>query len=352
MLNLNFKAAVLFRQNSKLKIINIRPQDYLDKGQILIKIMYSGICGSQIGEISGVKGKDKFLPHLLGHEATGIVKKIGPDVKNFKISDKVILHWKTSRGINSKNPYYFYKKTKINSGKVTTFSEYSIVSENRLSKIPKGINFKNGVIFGCAATTGFGIVNRDVKIKKNESALVFGCGGVGLNIIQAAAINKAYPIIVIDQFKKRLNFSKKHGATHCIVFKKNFKELEKKINAIIVKNKLNYFIDTTGNTKIIEFGFKTINAKNGKLVLVGVQKQKEKMSINTLPLLLGKKIIGTYGGNCKPYVDIVKINKLFKLNKINLDSFYTKIYSLNKINKAISDMKNGKIQGRCLIKMH
>ena len=131
MQNLSFKAPVLFKQKNKLKIIKIKPQKILLKGQVLVKVLYSGICGSQLGEISGVKGKDKFLPHLLGHEATGIVEKIGPKVKNFKKSDKVILHWKISKGINAVNPYYFYKNKKINSGKVTTFSQYSIVPENR-----------------------------------------------------------------------------------------------------------------------------------------------------------------------------------------------------------------------------
>ena len=72
-----------------------------------VKIIYSGICGSQLGEIDGVKGKDRYLPHLLGHEATGIVQEVGPGVKNFKNLDKVILHWKISKGCNSQNPYFF-----------------------------------------------------------------------------------------------------------------------------------------------------------------------------------------------------------------------------------------------------
>ena len=209
MLELNFRAAVLFKQNSNLKIIKIKSNTKLSRGQVLVKIFYSGICGSQLGEISGVKGKDKFLPHLLGHEGTGIVKKVGPGVKYFKVDDKVILHWKKSKGIDAKNPTYYFKDNKVNSGKVTTFSEFSIVSENRLTKIPKGLDYKDAVIFGCAATTGFGIVNRDVKIKKNDSTLIFGCGGVGINISQAASINKSYPIIAIDKFTKRLKFSKK-----------------------------------------------------------------------------------------------------------------------------------------------
>ena len=352
MQNLNFKAAVLFKQKTKLKIIKIKPQKTLLKGQVLVKVLYSGICGSQLGEISGVKGKDKFLPHLLGHEATGIVEKIGPNVKNFKKLDKVILHWKISKGINAVNPYYFYKNKKINSGKVTTFSQYSIVSENRLTKIPKGLGFKSSVIFGCAATTGFGVVKNDAKIKKNESLILFGCGGVGLNILQAAIINGVKLILVVDKNNKQLFFSKKYGGTHRFLFKNNFQKLNKLINKLTKNKKFDNFIDTTGNKKIIEFGLSVINPIKGKLILVGVQKYNEKISFNTLQVQLGKKIIGSHGGNTKPNIDIPKINKLFRANNINLNKFYTKTYILNDINKAISDMKNGKIQGRCLIKMH
>ena len=262
------------------------------------------------------------------------------------------MHWKKSKGIDAKNPTYYFKDNKINSGKVTTFSEFSIVSENRLTKIPIGLDYKEAVIFGCAATTGFGIVNRDVKIKKNDSSLIFGCGGVGINILQAASINKSNPIIAIDKFTKRLKFSKKHGASHFLNFKGNFGELRNKIFKILKDKPLNYFIDTTGNTKVIEFGLKIINPKKGNLVLAGVQKENEKISFNTLQLLLGKKIIGSHGGNCKPHIDIYKIHQSFKKNNIKIKNFYTKTYSLDKINKAISDMKNGRLNGRCLIKIH
>ena len=107
--------------------------------------------------------------------------------------------------------------------------------------------------------------------------------------MQAASINKSNPILAVDKFKKRLKFSKKHGASHFLNFKGNFEELRNKIFKILKDKPLNYFIDTTGNTKVIEFGLKIINPKKGNLVLAGVQKQNEKISFNTLQLLLGKK---------------------------------------------------------------
>ena len=90
---IKIKAAVLEEINKKLIIKNVYHKNDLRNNQILVKIKYSGICGSQLGEVNGIKGKDKFLPHLLGHEATGIIEETAKNVKNFKKNDKVILHW-------------------------------------------------------------------------------------------------------------------------------------------------------------------------------------------------------------------------------------------------------------------
>ena len=115
---INFNAAILHKQNSNLNIGKIRTQESLLKGQVLVKINYSGICGSQIGEIKGVKGKDNYLPHLLGHEGSGTVIKKHSSVKKVKLGDFVILHWKKSQGIQSVNPEYFF-------GNKTSFSRIS-----------------------------------------------------------------------------------------------------------------------------------------------------------------------------------------------------------------------------------
>ncbi len=345
------KSAVLFKTNSKLRLLDINFSDKLTKGQVLVKISFSGICGSQIGEIKGVKGKDNFLPHLLGHEASGIVVKVGNGVKKVKKKDKVILHWKKSNGLSAQNPKYFFKNKLINAGPITTFNEYSIVPENRITKIPKNINLREAVIFGCAATTGYGVVNYNAKIKKNNSVVVFGSGGVGLNIIMSANIKLAKQIIALDNYKNRLEFSKKFGATNIICTKnKSLKEIKKSILEVTGDKGPDIFIDNTGNVKIIELGYEIIN-KKGKIILVGVPNYKKKIKIYTLPLHLGKKIIGSHGGSIYPKRDIPKIANNIKKNNIDLNNFYEKTYTLNKINNAISDMIRGKISGRCLIKM-
>ena len=145
---LQIKAAILYKQKQKLKIKKISHSGILKKGQILVKIYYSGICGSQIGEINGVKGKDPYLPHLLGHEGSGKILKTYKNCKKFKANDRVILHWQKSNGINAPTPNYLSKNEIVNAGNVTTFSNFAIISENRLTKIPINLSYKNAVVFG------------------------------------------------------------------------------------------------------------------------------------------------------------------------------------------------------------
>ena len=116
MIKKKFKAAILSKINSDLKVKKIEIKTKLKKGQVFVKLKYSGVCGKQIDEINGTGGKDNFLPHLLGHEGSGVVKAIGPGVKKIKKGDKVILHWIKGRGIQSDTPEYVYNGKKINAG--------------------------------------------------------------------------------------------------------------------------------------------------------------------------------------------------------------------------------------------
>ena len=346
---INMKAAVLDKLNAPLKILKVDLPEYLDFGQVLVKIHYSGICGSQIGEINGVKGPDKYLPHLLGHEGSGTVIETGKGVKFIKNGEKVILHWRKSQGIDSKTPVYYYKGKKINAGFVTTFNEYAIVSENRLTKLNHSFDLIKAPLLGCSLTTGFGVVENNANIRVSESVVIYGSGSLGLSMVIAASVAGAYPIIAIDCYKNKLILAKKLGASH-IIQSNNYKIILSKIKKILNKDELNTFIDNTGNPKIIELGYNLID-KKGKLILVGVPNKKDKIKIHTLPMHFGKKIIGSEGGDSKPEIDIPRIIKLIKNKKIKLDNIISKIYTLDNINKAIKDVKTGKIDGKCIIKL-
>lgn len=346
--NLKMEAAILTAQNKPLIVDKVNLPDSLEVGQVLVKVHISGICGSQIGEIKGVKGPDKFLPHLLGHEGCATVLETGPGVRNLKKDDLVVLHWRKGKGIESKPPIYKWKGNNLNAGWVTTFNSHAIVSENRCTVIPKDTNKELAALFGCAITTGFGVIENNVRLKLGESLVVFGAGGIGLNIIQAASLMSAWPIIAIDLHNNRLDLAKKIGATHVINSSKE--DVQKKIKEVLNNEKLDVFIDNTGNPRIIELGYEITSFK-GKVVLVGVPRKGNNINIYSLPLHFGKTIIGSHGGESKPEEDIHRYLNLIKNKSIEFEHIISKRFGINDINEALSVMQDGKTAGRVLIQL-
>lgn len=344
-----FKAAVLVKQRKPLKILNLKMPEKLDFGQVLVKIIFTGICGSQIGEIEGVKGKDKYLPHLLGHEGTGVVAKVGPGVKSIKVGNYVSLHWKKNKTINAKPFTYFSGSKKINSGNVTSFSKFSVISENRLTKIPKAVaRNKISALFGCCLLTGFGVIKNDLKIKSKDRVAIFGVGGLGLaNLIYLKKIG-VKKIICFDIDQNKLTKSLSLGCSEIV----NVKNKEKnEIIKFLLKNNINKIIENTGNISNIESAYDGLSS-NGVLCLVGVPKHNEKIKIHTLPIHFGKRIIGCHGGTNNPGKDINTYIKMFKKNNFkDLEVLVGKVGKLKNINLAISQIKNSSVNGRYLIKI-
>ena len=206
-----FKAAILEKLNSPLKIDYISFDGKLLKGQILVKILYSGICGSQLGEIQGIKGKDNYLPHLMGHEGIGEVLDINQKVKKVKKGDYVLLHWMPSRGINSPVPSYEWKNKKVNAGNLTTFNTLAVVSENKLTKISKKQSQnKKVLLLGCTASTAIGSAKKLTKINLKDYVAVSGCGSIGLNIIQYAKYIGVKHIVAVDINDSKLKLAQKN----------------------------------------------------------------------------------------------------------------------------------------------
>ena len=314
-----FKAAILFEQNQPLVVEEICFKSSLKVGQVLVKLHESGICGSQLGEIKGVKGRDKYLPHLLGHEGCATVLEVGPGVDNVKPDDLVVLHWKPGKGIQSATPEYFLNNKRINAGWVTTFNTKAIVSENRCTKIPKETNHSLATMFGCAITTAFGVVENNAHLKMGESVVVYGAGGIGLNIIQASSLRSAYPIIAVDLFENRLNLASELGASHIINASKSDLDVKKEIKKALDNYQLDCFIDNTGIPSIIELGYEMISS-DGRVVLVGVPRIGSNINIYSLQLHFGKKLIGSHGGEAMPELDIKRFLKLFNNNIYLIDA--------------------------------
>lgn len=342
------KAAILVEQRKPLVIDEVELPQTLEVGQVLVKIHYSGICGSQLGEIDGAKGEDKFLPHLLGHEASATVMETGPGVKHVKSGDTVVLHWRKGLGIEGAPPNYKWRGNKLNAGWIATFNEYAIVAENRMTAIPSDSNLEVAALFGCAVTTGFGVIENNAKVRIGESVVVFGAGGVGLNIVQAANLVGAYPVIAVDLFDNRLALAKEMGATHLINSKTQDAKVE--IEKILGVNNLDQFIDNTGQPSIIEMGYQ-ITKSVGKVTLVGVPKKGNNIHIYSLPLHFGKLIAGSQGGEAVPNIDIPRYLSMYRNKRIELSNIITKKISIDEINQGIEMIRDGTIAGRLFIKL-
>ena len=167
----HMRGAVLWETGRPLRVENQIEVPILQHGQILVKLAYSGVCRSQLMEVRGKRGKDVHLPHLLGHEGSGQVVASGNGVSKVSPGDWVILGWIKGHGIDACGAKFRLDDQEINSGPVTTFSTYTIVSENRVVPLPTDVSKDVAVLFGCSLPTGAGIIMNEIKPKKGSSIL-------------------------------------------------------------------------------------------------------------------------------------------------------------------------------------
>lgn len=333
------KAAVLEKINSPLSIKEVELTE-LKVGQVLVKVLMSGLCGAQLHEIKGYKGNEKFLPHLMGHEGCGIVQEVGPGVMTVKVGDKVVMHWRPGSGIEAPFPSYVLDGKSMSSGKVTTLSEYSIVSENRLTVVPQDTPPELCAILGCALTTAMGIIDNEIDLKFGESIAIIGCGGVGLNLIQAAAMKSACPIIAIDNNENKKQICLDHGASK---FASSLDEVEGKVDIVI---------DTTGIPEVISKGISILSG-TGRMVLVGQPapgKFVEVMNAVNLFNGVGQSIKATQGGKTNPQEDIPRYVKLYNQGILDISKLITHRFKLEQVNEAFDLLKSGNA-GRIMIEI-
>lgn len=339
------RAAILVEQKKPLVLEDVDvPAPKL--GQVLVKVLTSGICGSQVGEIEGVKGPDRFLPHLLGHEGCGEVLEVGEGVRHAKPGDRVVLHWRKGAGLESVTPVYGSRIGRVNAGWVTTFNDLAIVSENRVTAIPAEIDPEIAALFGCAVTTGFGVVTNNARLAIGESLAVFGAGGIGLNIVQGAALAGGHPIIALDRFDNRLDLARSLGATHAINVTKA--DAAEEIRRIVGHDGVDVAVDNTGNVDVIALASRVTNAR-GRTVLVGVPPKDSTAAISTLPLHFEKQLTGSHGGECRPEIDIPHYVRMVREGRLSLGSLVGRRYPLADINAAIADMTSGRLAGRAVV---
>lgn len=309
----------------------------LKPGQVLVEISFSGICHTQILEARGHRGKDSFLPHCLGHEGSGIVKEISDTVTKVKVGDHVILSWIKGSGANVQNTVYQWKGRRVNAGAITTFSKYSVISENRLTVIPLDFPLKEASFLGCAIPTGLGAVLNTAQPKAGESLAVFGCGGIGLCAIRGALIAGCIPLIAIDINPQKLELARKIGATHLI----NASQ-EDPVEVLRNIASLDYAIEASGHPIAMNQALCSVRNHGGCAVIVGNAHHGQNLSIDPIQFNLGKRLLGTWGGDNQPDIHFPRYCNLIRYGAFQVAPLISQIYSLSQTNQALIDLEMGK----------
>jgi len=332
-------AAVLEKINEPLGLREVGLTE-LKFGQVLVKVLVSGLCGAQLHEIRGHKGNEKFLPHLMGHEGCGIVEEVGLGVTTVKPGDKVVMHWRPGSGIESQFPNYVLDGKEISSGKVTTLSEYSIVSENRVTTIPHQTSPVLAAMLGCSLTTALGIIDNECDLKFGQTLAVIGCGGVGLNLIQAARMRSVGTIHAVDINQSMFDLAMEMGANDFIY------------ECQYIHESCDVIVDTTGIPEVISEAFNKL-APGGTLVLVGQPKPNLSLEFEGLSFFdgQGRTIKATQGGRTIPQSDIPRYIKLAERGVLNVDKLHTHTFELKDVNDAFDLLKSGNA-GRIMVKIN
>ena len=344
---MKFKAAILDDIDEPLIVDDIEiPKLYV--GQVLVKIFYSGICGAQLAEISGANGQDNFLPHLLGHEGSGFVVDVGEGVYDLKEGDRVIAHWRCGKGIEAGFPVYKWGNKVVGGGRVTTFSEYSVISENRLTKIDTNIALERAALMGCSLTTALGLINNEAELKIGQSIMVIGCGGIGLSVIQGAKMVSGNPIIAVDITQAKAAEARKYGADMSIIPSSAYFAEDLVHDVKMVIDGVDIVVDTTGNPTMIEGGWLVTKEK---MILVGQPHYGESFTFKKARdnFFTGKVMMDSQGGMTDPNIDIPRYLELYEKKKLEITD--PVFYPLEKVNDAIRDMKQGVI-GKVMLEMN
>ncbi len=329
------RAAILTQHNAPLTVADVEPGP-LAYGQARVRVLVSGICGAQLQEIRGEKGGP--LPHLLGHEGCGIVEEIGAGVSHVKPGDRVVMHWRPGAGIESDFPLYYYGDKWITSGKVTTFAEQSICSENRLTVVPPDTDPELCALLGCSLSTALATVESECN-RFGENVLVIGCGGLGLSLLAALDLTTPARICACDIHENKRRRAEVAGAEFV------------NLTTQSISGKFDLILDTAGHPETMSSALGNL-APDGRYVMIGQPPPGSPVCISDARSLFygasGKTIRATQGGGFRPDLDVPRYLKAAE--SLFIHNLATHRLPLEKINHAIDLVKQGEA-GRVLIEM-
>lgn len=350
------KAAVCREFNKPLQIENIRialPQE----GEVRVKLAACAICHSDITYMDG--GWGGTLPMVLGHEAAGIVMETGARVRNIQVGDPVLVTLIRSCGhcadCENGQPYICAtpfpidedsrltseKGEKVGQGLHTgAFAEEVVVDQSQLVVLPKDFPLDAASLLSCGVITGLGAVVNTAEVEYGSSVVVIGCGGVGLNAVQGAALVNAAPIIALDLVEEKLVAARVFGATHTINPLAN--DTAKQVRALTHGRGADYVFVAAGSPKAFEQGLDLL-APSGTLVIVGMPPTGQKIEVEAGNIAgSGQKILGSKMGSTRLRIDIPKLVALYEAGNLKLDELITGRYPLDQINEAIDEVRADK----------
>ena len=356
------RAAVAWKAGAPLTIETLDLEGPRE-GEVLVEIKATGICHTDYYTLSGADPEGLF-PAILGHEGAGVVVDVGPGVKSLRKNDHVIplytpecreckfcLSRKTnlcqkirstqgkglmpdgsSRFSLNGQPILHYMGT-------STFSNYIVVPEIALAKIREDAPFDKVCYIGCGVTTGVGAVLFSAKVEAGANVAVFGLGGIGLNVIQAAKMVGADKIIGIDINPARQAIARKFGMTHFI----NPNEVENVVDAIVqlTDGGADYSFECIGNTTTMRQALECTHKGWGRSIIIGVAEAGAEISTRPFQLVTGRKWEGSAFGGARGRTDVPKIVDWYMDGKLKIDELITHKLKLEQINEGFDLMKRG-----------
>ena len=366
---MDVRAAVAVRAGKPLEVMTVQLEGPR-AGEVLIEVKATGICHTDDFTLSGADPEGLF-PAILGHEGAGIVVDVGPGVTSVKKGDHVIplytpecrecyscLSRKTNlcsairstqgQGLMPDGTSRFsIGKDKIHHYMgCSTFANYTVLPEIAVAKVNPDAPFDKICYIGCGVTTGIGAVINTAKVEIGSTAIVFGLGGIGLNVIQGLRLAGADMIIGVDLNNDKKAWGERFGMTHFV----NPTEVGDDIVPHLVNmTKRNgdliggadYTFDCTGNTKVMRQALESAHRGWGKSVIIGVAAAGQEISTRPFQLVTGRQWMGTAFGGARGRTDVPKIVDWYMDGKIEIDPMITHVMPLDDINKGFELMHSG-----------
>ena len=356
------RAAVAFEAKKHLEIVELDLEGP-KAGEVMIELMATGICHTDAYTLDGLDSEGLF-PSILGHEGAGIVREVGAGVTSVKEGDHVIPLYtpecrecKTCtsqksnlctsiRGTQGKGVMpdgtsrFSYKgQTIYHYMGCSTFSNFTVLPEIAVAKIRKDAPFDKACYVGCGVTTGVGAVTNTAKVTPGSNVVVFGLGGIGLNVIQGARMVGADKIVGVDLNNAKEEWGRKFGMTHFV----NPREVDDVVAHIVelTDGGADYSFDATGNTEVMRQALECCHRGWGESIIIGVAEAGKEISTRPFQLVTGRVWKGTAFGGARGRTDTPKIVDWYMDGKIEIDPMITHTFGLEDINKAFDLMHAG-----------